>query len=375
MGRAVLLIVISSISIYTVITLNVNNSLNDSMETSYSYYSDNQSRNIANSLAQVLVSRLADSSDFRINTTSQSLFGGTAQYSVIDTNISGADYIRIYVQSQFNNIRKEVSILAIPPDGGIVPPTVKAAITTNNNVKTLGTVEVDGRNHDIYGNLIAVSGTYGIWTTQSFIRSGSSELGATSGGIDYVPGRVENNNVRLESQVYAGGYPDTPDSILGGTANGFPSGTLKSIAMSGVKGSQYVTNPASLSYPLQGITYVEMSTSTSGNSNEWNANNIQGSGILIVHNSALNAQIKNMNSGTFTGLIIADDIVRIHTDIIGAVIGISPAPTSGNCIGNGSGRILYSSDAIEKATGIVMGSTADGYGFSKARLEIYEWYE
>jgi len=72
------------------------------------------------------------------------------------------------------------------------------------------------------------------------------------------------------------------------------------------------------------------------------------SGILVVHNSAGNAKMKDIDSGTFSGLIIADDIEHVHATIIGAVVSLTTAP-NGNYIGNGNGEILYSSEAIMEA--------------------------
>jgi hypothetical protein len=67
-----------------------------------------------------------------------------------------------------------------------------------------------------------------------------------------------------------------------------------------------------------------------------------------------NAAIKNLNNGTFKGLIIADDIEKIHASIIGAVVSMTTSP-SGNCIGNGSGDVLYSNAAIQQATSVSAG--------------------
>ena len=74
----------------------------------------------------------------------------------------------------------------------------------------------------------------------------------------------------------------------------------------------------------------------------------------MVHNSAGNALMKNLNSGTFKGLIIGDDIEKVHTTIIGAVVSMTPTP-SGKCIGNGSGQILYSSAALIEASSVSTG--------------------
>jgi hypothetical protein len=153
-------------------------------------------------------------------------------------------------------------------------------------------------------------------------------------------------NVIRTGQVWPGGYPGTPDSVLGGARRGFPEGTLKAIAQSGVGGSQYVTNPSMLTYPLKGVTYVEL---PSGGTYKDMA--LNGSGILIVHNAAKNAQMRNIAPSTFTGLIIADDVIKIKNIIIGAVVGLSSNPPSGKFIGNGDGQVLYSSQAIRNALG------------------------
>ena len=79
-----------------------------------------------------------------------------------------------------------------------------------------------------------------------------------------------------------------------------------------------------------------------------------GSGGLVVRNSSTNVALKNLNGGTFTGLIIADDIEKIHCDIVGAVISMTTSP-SGNCIGNGSGSILHSTEALLEASSAAAG--------------------
>ena len=172
------------------------------------------------------------------------------------------------------------------------------------------------------------------------------------------------------NQTWPGGYPTTPDGVMGGAAKGYSEGKLKSIAQSKSGGSQYVTDPSKLTWPLTGVTYVEL-----GNNGTWQSMSIDGSGILVVHNSYLNAQMKNLNSGTFKGLIIADDIVHIHSTIIGAVVGLTPNPSDGNCIGNGNGSVLYSAEAINKALPSGGSGLIAGFGRAKHRIEIFDWYE
>ncbi|HRT71481.1 MAG TPA: hypothetical protein P5308_08985, partial [Syntrophales bacterium] len=55
----------------------------------------------------------------------------------------------------------------------------------------------------------------------------------------------------------------------------------------------------------------------------------------------------------FKGVLIVDDLVHVHNDIIGAVINLTTNPSFGNCIGNGNGRVLYSKVAVGNALNAV----------------------
>lgn len=375
-----MIMVLGTISIFLIVTFNVNTSIANATDYAVDSFSETQARNISNSVAEMLISFLGDSISYRANSkvNLNNILGGASDYRVIDTTINSENVIKIDITSTYMGVTHSAVVIIKENSGtGFIPTTVKAAITTNNPVETKGNIQIDGRQHDINGNLIANSGTYAIWTTQGYSRVGNSKLGSTFSGNDIAPIKSGPDfvNTYQATQVYPGGYPDAPDSVMGGKANGFSAGALKAIAQSGANGSQYVTNGFSLSYPLKGITYIELPTNTRGNRNEWINANIQGSGILIVHNAATNATIKNLNFGTFRGLIIADDIVHIHANIIGAIIGLSPTPSSGNCIGNGNGRVYFSSEAIEKATQDIDPNVTPNFGFAQKRLTVNSWYE
>jgi len=108
-----------------------------------------------------------------------------------------------------------------------------------------------------------------------------------------------------------------------------------------------VTDPATLTFPLAGITYVELPAGATWQDVDFD----ESSGILVVHNAGRNALIKNLNDGTFRGLIIADDIVHIHAKIIGAIVSLTELPSEGNVIGNGSGDVLFSREALANVIG------------------------
>jgi len=184
--------------------------------------------------------------------------------------------------------------------------------------------------------------------------------GTDTDSNDYAPAKPGDPSVIEEN--YSGTMEATPDEVMGGAANGYPEGTLKTMALSGTNGSQYVADPATLTFPLSGVTYVELPSGQ-----EWNAVDFGDSnGILVVHNTNTHAVIKNLNNGTFKGLLIADDIVHIHTDIIGAVVSLTTGPSFGNVLGNGSGRVLYSRQALANAMG---GGAATG------TYSVLSWHE
>ena len=225
------------------------------------------------------------------------------------------------------------------------------------------------------GTLVPSSGSYAIWSTNTVTQSGSSDLGGTSGTTDFVPSNPGHPSIIAENQIYPGGFPNSPDKVLGGALNGFPDGTLKSIAQSGLNGSQYITDPKNVSLPLSGVTYLELD-GKKDKDRTWQSMDISGSGILIVHNSSTSTIMKNVNKGTFAGLMIVDDMVHIHADIIGAVVALTPSPSSGNCIGNGNGNVLYSTEAIQSAfKQIGINGSSLNYGFGNNRLHITNWLE
>ncbi len=373
MGKMILILLMGTIVIFGVLNVNINKGLNLATDKSLEFYAEAGARNITNSMAQVITARLGDNNDYRVNSPAKlDLLGGSATYTVVDEIVGSDTLAKINVQGTYMGVNSNISAHVKFPDGGapVFPAAVLAAITTNNPVETLGKLIVDGRDHDMNGNLLPGKGTLGIWTTDSYSRGGASTVGGTFEKKDYAPEKKYSSNIASTNQTWPDGYPSTPEGIMGGASKGYPEGKLKSLAMSGFEGSQYVTDPSKLTYPLKGITYIELA-----NNGTWQSMNIEGTGILIVHNKQLNAKMKNLNSGTFKGLLMADDIVHIHSDIIGAVVALTPDPSDGNCIGNGNGSVLFSSEAVTSAMPASGGKPLFGFGFGKHRVEIFDWYE
>lgn len=368
MGQSSILMVLTVAFIFAITSQSNNKRINEVSDKAISYYSKNVSKNICNSASEMLLSSVADDENFRIsNLKTKDMLNGNVEYTLTDTNISSEDKIKITVRANYGGEEFKNILIASIPDKGFIPGAVKAAVSTNNNIKTLGTLVIDGRDHDENGNSIPGLGTLGIWTTGTLNQSGNSHIGGNNSSTDYIPSRPGNSNVIKTNQIWPGGYPNSPDKVMGGIDEGFPEGYLKSVAQSGSGGSQYVSDPKNLTYPLKGVTYVEKSGT-------WNSANMNGSGILIVHNSSTNAIVKTP-SGTFKGLVIADDIDKVHGTIIGALVGLSPSPASGNCIGNGKGKVLYSSKTLKKGSQNTGVSTGGNLASGNHRLKIDYWLE
>jgi hypothetical protein len=343
MGKYSLIVIAGFVVTFGWIRANLNEVNGLFSDNFLEYYDRTVSRLAATSAAQMALAALSDSLSWRAGYADLSLGEGsgwaTLEDSATDTTLD-ADEVRITAGGSSGETADTVEVLVQLPT---VPPGVRGGITANSTVRTLGSLIIDGRDHDLSGELVAGDGTMGVSTTQTFDQGGSSTGGGTAGGVDYAPADPANPAIIEENAVYD--FPASPDSVFG-----YASGTLKAMAQSGANGGQYVTNPGDLTFPLSGVTYVELASGETWQSMDFGAS----TGVLVVHNSAGNAVIKNLNSGTFKGLIIADDIEKIHLDIIGAVISLTTSP-SGNCIGNGSGQLLYSRAALIQAASVAAG--------------------
>lgn len=276
-------------------------------------------------------------------------------------------YVKITVNGTYMDVTKTVVVYAQFNTGGsTVPSSIKASITTNGSTNTNGNLTVDGRDHDTNGTLLATGGMPGIYSTGNVQQKSQSQIGGTFNGVDYAPSMPAAVGIVDAKQTWSGTYPTTPDEVMGGTGGGFPSGTLKTYAQSGKNGSQYVTSSNGLTFPLSGVTYVELPANGSLSNI-----NLSGSGILIVHNTSGNAVISGINSGTFSGLIITDDISGLNGTVIGGIFTLN----SGNStLGSGSGSLLYSNKAIQNAVGLFSTSSPKAaYGAAGKRLSVVRW--
>ena len=382
MSRLVLILIVGGFITFGIINVTMNKTTNLTTQNAVDSFDYTQVRNVANSSMEQLVSFLADSADWRVTSPeTMSLFGGTAGYTVIDTTISlgggsNADVVKITVDADFNGYKKRV-VTIVSQASGFVPPTIRAAWTANGPLnKTISDMYIDGRDHDLNWNYMPHTGVYGVSTSQEFTNTENAEIGGTKDSVDYNMSYPENPNVVEENYNWGGTFPTSPDQALG-----LAEGTLKSIAQSGINGSQYATKEKDLNYPLSGVTYLELGDGKSDKI-DMGKNQIS-TGILVIHNPTGSTQITQtkIDKGLyFQGLIIGDYMFHFHLDVLGAILLLSPnLETSHECNGNKDHKVYYSSAAIVEATSILGASGASssytgGHG-TNYRSTVLRWYE
>ena len=338
MGKFVITVLLGFLVIFNIVANNINKTSTEAEVNLYDSYGKVMAKDIAESGAQAIISKLADDSSWRGEKANITFGGGVFTAGAVDDTSIGTGGIRVYSYSSFNAVQDSAVVHLTFTSS--LPVGVRGALTTRGDVK-MKSITIDGRDHDQFGNLIPSSGTFGISTTNTlFEQLELAEVGGTDeSGTDFVPSLPANPGIYETEAVWAGGFPDTPDKIMGGAAAGYPEGTLKSIAQSGVNGSQYVTDWIDLTLPLRGVSYVE------GTNSDINFGDFS-SGILVVHNASGTALMDDF-VGIFKGLIIADmldwEIETIPCDIIGALVVLNDAS---DVQIEGMGSVKYSSEVL-----------------------------
>lgn len=365
-GRALIVMITGIVIISATIFLNITARSTAISENADRNYYRIQARNIAQTGANLAMRQIEKTPTWTAGFDGISVMEGELSVSVANATYKGLQVIQITSIGTMDpggpSERNDTSIVYFTR--GFTSPPIKAAVTTTHLAYAQGSIVVDGRDHYSDGSLVGTGqGTLGVWTLKDFQQTGGGKVGGVSGGVDYAPSTSANPKIFAEYQTYPGGYPNNPDAVMGGAAYGYPTGTLKAVAKSKWAGSQYVTDPSKLKYPLSGVTYVDLPPG----SNKMENKSIAGSGVLIVHSSANDGILENP-SGTFTGLVMGDEIVHINATIIGAAVSMGGFEDD---IINGSGKILFSRQAIGSGAMLALG-TAQAGGWT---TQVVAWWD
>ena len=284
MARFIMIVVLSGMVTFGISNITQNSTINQGTQNVVDSFSANRAHDIAGSMSDILLMRIANDVEYRVETeVSEPLFGGEVTYIVEDAFFEGDSLVRITVAAEFNGVTKNVITYTQKPTDGWIPPVIRGAWTANGPLNnTISDMYIDGRDHDLDLNIIPNTGVHGVSTSTDFVNVENAEIGGTNNKVDYPMTFPENPAVIEENYDWGGTFPETPDEILG-----WPEGTLKAAALSGEFGSQYRLDPpmdgkyiAGLTYPLSGITYIEM---TNSDPVELMLEQNGNGGIVVVH--------------------------------------------------------------------------------------------
>jgi len=391
MGKATFILVLGSLLLFSIYIGNMNSYVLRGSDVMFDRYAEIQAKQLASSVVNMLLTDLADSSTFRTTKTEKiSILDGTAIYRVIDTMLAVPDTlimidVRAFVDGETYSIKAFTS-----KTRGWVPPSVRGAWTANADLNnTISDMFIDGRDHNLDGTINVGTGNFAVSSASSFTNEDNASIGGTYAGVDY-PMTFPHNPLIIEQNVdWNGAFPTTPDEILG-----YPEGTLKSIAQNGKNGSQYVLNPGDkidkddLTFPLSGVTYVEITNGIEAKYKFSDTPGINDEGILIFHAPDGSSRIKELARESkeseipFVGLLITDYSFHHHIDIIGAVLQLSPdLEQEKNCNGNEDHYVYYSTEVLVSSTKFVaeevgeVGNSGAAPQIGIGRKKALFWYE
>src|SRR6185503_716650 len=166
-----------------------------------------------------------------------------------------------------------------PPPNSFEPV---AAVTSDDDVETLGNVSIDGQDWNESGTAVVGPGVFGILSTGNITVGGASAIGGT-GNPPPKKGASAGSTQSKGSSYFPSGYPDNPDMVMKGN-----KGDLKAAAMAA---GTYFSDEASYNKALPAggwsgqIVYVEFDPTPSfeiGGS----AYNAKPS-IMVIHNDSM----------------------------------------------------------------------------------------
>jgi len=370
MARYIMIIVLGGMLTFGIANINQNSIVSQGTQNVVDNFTSNRAHDIATSMADILLLRLANDFEYRVGSeASEDLDGGEATYTVEDAFFNGDSLVKVNVAAEYNDVTKTIITYTRKPTDGWVPPIVRGAWTANANLNnTISDMYLDGRNHDLDLNLIPFTGVFGVSSGTDFINVDEAEIGGTNNLIDYPMTFPELPEVIEDNYNWDGGFPTSPDAALG-----IPEGTLKAAAQTGEYGSQYLLVPA-------GTKDIDSDLM------QFFFEQVGNNGILVIHSDDGSSRMKgikfdkNTSDGLLTGLLIGDYTFHHHHNILGAIILLSPdLQEDKGCNGNKDHWVKYSSESVGNATETVAEITGlsgtVGYGFGKKRLDVKYVFE
>jgi hypothetical protein len=111
MGKAVLIILLSSGLMFSIVSLNTNKFLEQATAKAVDQHSQMRARNIVNSMVGIALSDLSDDHSYRVNAPkARDLLNGSVKYTVKDAAFAGEDLIQITAEAEyFGRIKRVIA--------------------------------------------------------------------------------------------------------------------------------------------------------------------------------------------------------------------------------------------------------------------------
>lgn len=345
MGKSILIIVLGMSVIVGFIMLKLNANSKENLSTTVNMFEQTQARLIANSGVEIYLEKLKhDRSMMNSSFANNNLFGGS--YNI---NISGPDsMVKVISAATFMGVQ-HTTIVEAAADKVPFHPGPGAMYLSAGTVAGLkknaigGSMEINGNNHDINGNLtgggsvpgIAVDGATQKTSILNMIAKNAIDQVLGAGGTPSV-GVVSNT---IDWAEYAQLLADNPDILID---------TQTKIKTTNVWGT--TSNPK--------VTFVN------GDIQINNSQAASGCGILVVNGNL------TINGGfDYKGMVIAfkDASIDIKLNGNGSIIG--SLVVAGNQINvevaSGNFETLYSTEALNLIQSLL----------ATKRFTILSWWE
>ena len=172
MGKAVLIILLSSGIMFSIVSLNTNKILEQATSKAIDYHSQIRARNIANSMVSIALSKLSDDNDYRVSSlVSKNLLGGNVSYTVTDNTFAGEPLIRISTEATYMGMTKKViTYTKTNPLKG--PPFFDYSILAGKKLSINGSNNTFGDDNNPLWNANSHSNGETIINGQNFLQEG-----------------------------------------------------------------------------------------------------------------------------------------------------------------------------------------------------------
>ncbi len=231
MGYTTMIYVLGTMTLFLTLSGNVNSFLLSQSSNAYVYYADMTTRNIGGSVVEMLTSKLSDDKTFRATSAlTTTLFGGTANYRVIDTVIAMDTLIKISVDVNYYGQKRSMMSFYKPwrvpvaftfaalsggnfsMSGGVVLKPQVA--TTSINVGSNNAFSMSGGNTKVYGSVIYGSSYSGNPANIVPYPTTASSLTQLTSPVP-IPTFSPATYLPIATKVYSGNYSPSGTVMLG----------------------------------------------------------------------------------------------------------------------------------------------------------------